>query len=283
MIIGVITIHDDHDILERCFKYHINSGVKMIGVVKHQSTPEANDIIHKYKDYIPVILDIKSDAYQQHLWLKSIRNQLIDRYRLSNTDWVVHFDADEFWTDLNILDDIPDNFSVVRTKDWTNYNPHNTLIHDISLVKYVRLHTASSYQALPKVALRANKSLSTRMGNHRAIDNDNNLINESHIFNSEIEIDHFPIRTLQQLISKTNRAKPALKFREGPNDHRGLHWDNWLKLQEHGKLEEWFMDLLNMCDNKMFRNITDIESNRLIEYSKLLPPTFPGDNDIMPC
>lgn len=250
MKIGALTIHDDSDILRANFNYHLNNGIDALAVILHQPTDKTVDILEDFKSHILLTDTIDEEAYHQHIWLARIRQKTIDAYALGHNDWFVHFDADEFWSGIEQLDYISDDYIAIKTLPWINYMPFSYDYHSIGKVDYINIDNKQPYTPLSKICSRAIKGLDTKMGNHMIADHI-----QGSVINSQITIDHFPIRTFEQFNRKIDRSLKSLKFIKSPNDKRCLHWQQWIQLNDR---EEYYL-----------RNCSHIESNNSFKKSKI--------------
>jgi len=267
MKIGLIAVYNDSDILRACFDYHLNNGVDALAVVEHQTTEEARSIINEYKTDILYIDRIEDTTHYQEKWLKNLRQKLITKLKLNQSDWFIHFDSDEFWSGLQQLDEISADYIAVKTKPWINYMPYSTINHSIAKVKYYNIDPRHSYNLnLRKVATRAISGLNTTRGNHHAtINNSETWLEPRQQVNTEIIIDHFPIRTLNQFLKKVDRGGIVTKHFKPrhDDDRRSIHWRSWIHIED--KKRFYLMNCSHIKDAESLKGkeIDDDMANRL--------------------
>ena len=102
--------------------------------------------------------------------MDELRRTARNKLNLTQDDWFVHFDADEFWSNLELLKAVPNTAQAVSTNAWVNYLPYSTDEHNFKDVKDYVFSSFMHYGSdLSKVALRATSSLVTTTGNHFAV------------------------------------------------------------------------------------------------------------------
>ena len=223
MRIGVVSTRNATDILEQTLAWHLNNGVDLLGVVVHLPTDEVLTIVDKFQDVLAAKLVITEPKYTQDQFMTQVRLQAAAKRKLTPQDWFIHFDDDERWTQLDCLDDIPDEAWAARTLLSTNYAPHSKTEHCFEKITHRDVR-----QTMAKLALRATHPLTTDQGNHGAYLPDGTSIPFQKIQQSHIGIDHFPVRTLAQFKKKVLGWEEVLHFRNGPTDPRSTHWVEWL-------------------------------------------------------
>lgn len=90
VIAGVATVYNEADIIESCIRHHFAEGVGRI-LVADASTDDTPDILHALADEFDLrIFRDEDDHHFQPKWINWLAEQ-------AHADWVVPFDADEFW------------------------------------------------------------------------------------------------------------------------------------------------------------------------------------------
>jgi hypothetical protein len=270
MILGVLTVHDDVDVLEQTLAWHLNHGVTTLGIVQHQTTPEAQEILRRFESEIAVTLVVPTPSYFQKEWLADVRGQLTATLKLSPADWFIHFDADERWSGLDVLDSLPEQVWAAYTQNWANYLPHS--LGEFCFDKITRQdlpdRPVMDYDPLTKVALRACQPVTTTQGNHSAYLSHNKPLPGHRKRRVEIHLDHFPIRTLAQWRRKTCQAENALQYRVDPEDRTGWHWASWLEQHKQDPQQALAQKFQRLLDLQAGRPLTPDEQTRVQNYGK---------------
>jgi hypothetical protein len=267
MILGVLTVHDDVDVLEQTLAWHLNHGVSRLGVVLHQTTPEALAILAKFEAEIAAKLPVATPSYMQKEWLAIVRSQMVKTLQLTDQDWFVHFDADERWSGLDCLQRMPAQVWAVQTQPWSNYLPHSPDEFCFAKVTRRDIKPVMDYEPLVKVAIRACQPVTTTQGNHEAVLVHGKPLPKHRQRVSSIYLDHFPIRTLPQLRRKTCQAANALQYRTDPKDPTGWHWASWLERHRQDPELALVRMFQPLCDAQAGRALTPEEQVRLQGYS----------------
>ena len=112
-------VRDEDDVLEHNLRYHRAQGVDHFLVTDNGSTDGTLEILRRFESegVLTVIEEPSTDDFRDraHWWVtRMARTAATDL----GADWVVHADADEFWSPLtgtlrDALDGIPDDYGVV--------------------------------------------------------------------------------------------------------------------------------------------------------------------------
>lgn len=201
---AVTMVRDEADIIEHTVVHLLRQGVDGIIVVVKMSTDTTPDILRGLSDHDQRIHLGRDTLAGYHQGRKM--SHLVNLARRAGADWVIPFDADEFWfaadqslaqaTDLYAVDTGGIDFSV----------PGGV----------ARLGPAATTS---KVALRPRRWVWIDTGNHSAID-------LGRPTRDDLFIAHAPHRTLEQFERKVVQGAAALRAAEGIPDDHGHHWRN---------------------------------------------------------
>ena len=243
MIIGVLAVHDDADIIQSSFDYHLHNGVDAFCLALHRPTSEVLKIVDRYSRKLIAVDFIKSKGFDQDIWMQALRQRC--KSSLSSEDWFIHFDADEFWTNLHLLKDVPSQVFGVTTNPWTNYIPHAVDRHVFDQIIQFSPDKFLNYSPLSKVAMRATAPLRTTMGNHSLLTDDLMEIDSDSgiVAPLNIDIDHFPLRTLKQFTKKLTQAEVGLQFTQPQAADCCWHWRLWQKFKHNPG--SWFNRIIS--------------------------------------
>lgn len=215
MIAAVCTSYNERDIIAKTISHLIANGVERIWCAD-ASTDGTKDILAEFSE-VTIIHD--TDEYHfQPKWI----NALVDSAREEHADWVIPFDADEFWYAQNgwtikeALEFLPVTDAVCVAApfqhfDWTWRDP--------------------DHAAMSKMAFRPQPGAEVVNGNHRVVGYDGDLNFEC------LAIREIMFRSLEHLNVKcearTLRLDPALP------DGDGQHQKDLYAMSPAERAAEW--------------------------------------------
>lgn len=91
MIAGVATVYNEADIIGLSIRHLLNEGVDRIWIAHGPSTDDTGDILAEFPEV--TVVDDTDDRHYQPKWI----NHLVGLAGEAGAEWVVPFDADEFW------------------------------------------------------------------------------------------------------------------------------------------------------------------------------------------
>lgn len=209
-IVMTLLVRDEEDILAENIEYHRTQGVDHIIVTDNLSIDATPKIIkeYTYKGIVTPIFE-PTDDYSQSEWVTRMARLAKSNY---DADWVINSDADEFWTPTNNL--LPDFFAkidgeidvvVAQRFDFVFLGDSLNPWYD-SMVYRKKESTNFGKPLPPKVAHRANPNIVVKQGNHAVTGNAGKTIKAG-----ELEILHFPMRTIEQFENKIKKGGAALQ------------------------------------------------------------------------
>lgn len=210
MICGVTVVKDEADIIGLSLA-HMLTQVDHIIVADNDSGDGTFEILARVQGENPGRVTIKCD-HEPHYQSRKITAMAME----SGADWVVPFDADEFWLNVAILRDLPDDILIVEAQLFDHVaNPDS---------EGWRRREPSP---LPKVAVRPRAGLTIHEGNHGATYAGVHRPART----TGLEIRHFPLRSIQQMIRKARNGGAALAATDLP-ESVGTHWRGWNQLTD---------------------------------------------------
>lgn len=229
-IVATLLVHDDADILDAWFQHHLAEGVGLFLVTAHRSPSATTDILSRYRDVIAGCWHQEEEAYRQSEWVSRMANAA----RALDPDWIVHLDADEFWTGFECLSrQLPDTM-VVRTGPWRNHLPLTGLSGECctpSEMPYFEIpgRTAPHQPRFAadgmgnggKIAHRPLPDVMVGMGNH--------CLHSPEVgaaATDELIIHHYPVRSFDQFQRKCRNGAQSLRAMQLPKAVGG-HWHHW--------------------------------------------------------
>ena len=249
-----LLVRDEIDIIRPVIEYHLNNGVDEIIITDNGSIDGTLEVCREYlnKGVSEVIIEPSSD-YSQYLYVSRMANLASSKYK---ADWIINADADEFFISrtkgdlkksLSLISDSVDIVEVQRHdfvpiyRDFRNFEPLNFPY------RKVFSNNLRGTPLPPKVIHRRSNNITVAMGNHSV--SGDNLSNTT--TDSDIEIFHYPIRSLKQFESKVTNAGSGLAKNKHLNKNMGFHVRYWYELLLNNKLEEEY--------NKHFYDIIKLE------------------------
>lgn len=178
------------------------------------------------------LVDDPEPAYYQSQKMTA----LADHARRAGAEWIVPFDADEFWltTDGRRIAEVLDEL------------PSETMIAEAAVIDHIAVGDGLSpwrrvgVLELPKVACRARRGLSIAQGNHDA---GYESIPRARRARGLLEVRHFPYRSPEQFIRKATNGAAAYAATDLPRS-TGQHWREYGELIALGGEQagrDWFM------------------------------------------
>lgn len=226
-VVGIAMVKDEADIVGATVA-HMCGQVDGVIVADNLSTDGTRDIL----DGLPVdVVDDPDPAYYQ----SEKMTRLARRAMAEGADWVVPFDADEWWYSpygriADVLGALDHCWAIAAADLYdhvaTGADPADGTIPD--RIGWRRIDKG----ALPKVAARATTDLSIHQGNHGvAFDAPAPTIADL------LEVRHFPYRSPEQFVRKAMNGAAAYGATDLPEDV-GRHWREYGRIAvEHGPEE----------------------------------------------
>lgn len=94
MIIAITCVRNEADILEFTFRHLFKQGIHRILAIDHGSTDGTGDRLRRLARALPIeIVHYDAPCFEQAEWM----NALAGNARLLGANWILPFDADEWW------------------------------------------------------------------------------------------------------------------------------------------------------------------------------------------
>jgi hypothetical protein len=224
-LVMTICVRDEEDVLEENLTYHLAQGVDHIIATNNLSTDGTRDILAKYEATgVLEIIDEPDETFSQGDWVTRMARLAKTKY---GADWVIHPDADEFYTpnDGLTLKDVltavdpqygvvpvhVNNFVAVEGDDyWVN----RMVYREVSYVYY--LDPAQSDGA-GHVCHRGDPNVVVFQGMHEV------AANLQKLDTSLITALHFPVRSYEQFERKVRIAGEAYEKNKVLSPFAGRH------------------------------------------------------------
>lgn len=223
-VFGISMVRDEADIIESTIRHMLHEVDELI-VIDNGSVDGTREILAE----IPItVLDDPDPAYYQSEKMSALAQQARQR----GADWVVPFDADEWWVADGRIGDV-----LARCDS-----------HIVTAALFDHVATPDDQLGwrrreglgLPKVAVRALPGLTIHQGNHGAALTG---VRRPRVADGLLTVHHFPYRSPEQFISKVRNGAAAYAATDLP-EGVGVHWRQYGRiLDEDG--EQGLIDLFN--------------------------------------
>ena len=200
-----LLVRDEIDIIRSNLDYHLNKGIDFIIATDNGSVDGTREVLKEYEKtgHLKYIYEPHYD-YSQDIWVTRMARVACTQYR---ADWVINADADEFFvskpaTLKDALDKVPRDINVVRVERHDFVPFERPCLHPPPTEMIYRKRQSLNIKGKPlppKVIHRAVPDITVGQGNHSA---KSPSFKDSEMASVEIEIYHYPIRTLAQFETK---------------------------------------------------------------------------------
>lgn len=224
-VVGVSMVKDEVDIIRSTVE-HMLTQVDRVIVADNGSTDGTRDIL------AGLDVDVLDDPEVGYFQSRKM-TALAQRAREEGADWVVPFDADEWWYSPfgrigDVLEAIPDEWLVASA---ALYDHVATALDPAEADPVRRIQYRRPYPAdLPKVAARTASDLVIEQGNHGA-----HYTARPAALAGQLVVRHFSYRSAEQFVSKARNGAAAYAATDLPDDS-GAHWRGYGRiLAEQGE------------------------------------------------
>lgn len=219
---AVATVYNEADIIGHTMSHLYENGIDHIWVAHGPSTDDTFRVMLETDGGAFTVIHDDADYHYQPAAI----NALTQRARLEGADWVIPFDADEFWYAMNgltirdALTQLPPDAGLIHARTWIHTTPY--------------LHNLVPQQ-LPKVAFRPRADTIVHNGNHW-------VDGFQYVTLDCLAIREWQFRSLEHLHRKceerTVRLDPSLPHTDGTHqkelfsmspEQRGTAWEQRLR------------------------------------------------------
>jgi hypothetical protein len=246
-IVATLLVRDEEEIIAQTIEHHLSQGIDQFIVTDHMSKDSTLSIIRKFPEVTKIIRE-KEKTYNQFKWVTRMARMACDL----NPDWIVHLDADEFWTGFECLKYVPENIVVVKSS--TNIDPmesDGTTCREYLPIEglkygnfkkedmpYFRYSNVDRISKGCKIVHRPSKKIKIKQGNHDAKEYEG-----QDGFTNEITIDHYPVRSYEHFLMKIKNGGLAYQTSK-LHELIGHHWKRWYQNYLDGSLREEYEKML---------------------------------------
>lgn len=259
-LVMTLLVRDEIDIIRENVVFHLAQGVDYIIATDNGSTDGTREYLAELEaDGIATIIDEPEQNYAQSEWVT--RMAIIAREH-HGADWILHNDADEFWSPQSgsLKSELDSQTVNMFSCERHNLLPEETVVSraDFSFVDITARFSKPfdpdaaclglRYPSLttrvgPKVITRAQGLINVAQGNHCARMADEHRANSANIL-----IYHFPLRTFDQFERKVVNGGASYARNTRLPFEVGWHWRRWYELCQADRLRDEYDRLVLTSD-----------------------------------
>lgn len=220
-MLAVSMVRDEADVVGFTVEHLLDQGVDRVVVLDNGSEDETREIL------LSLGVEVTEGAgavYQQARIMTDLAS------RAAPGEWVIPFDADELWSNLDLLADLDADVAIARP---LVHVPRADDIDDPNPCRRIT-HRQPHPEPQPKVAFRWQPGVNLDMGNHRVFGDSGRHAEPG------LDVRHFQYRSLEQMTAKVRRGTVALDA-AGMPPSIGTHWRN-LAVLDDGALASWWAE-----------------------------------------
>jgi hypothetical protein len=233
-IVATLLVRNEADVLPAHLSHHAAHGIDAYCAADNGSTDGTLYLLA----YCPLVLSLRhivsvedgADEYRQAEWV----TQLTETAHSLEPDWLVHLDADEFWSGLETLTSVPAGVPCVRVASY-DHLPEAGRVADASF-RREDLPRRRPHPTHYKVAHRRIWGARVSFGNH-SLDG-----HEQAPIWPGVVIDHYPVRSYEQFVRKVARGAFVMG-NSGQPFAICSHWRQWGRALEQRRLYEVYYRL----------------------------------------
>lgn len=232
---AVTMIRDEADVIGHTIRHLLRQGIAAVIVADNLSTDATPVIVAGLATEYPGRVFLGKDSWSEYHQGRKM-SHLANLARLAGADWIIPFDADEFWfaetrTVAEFLRSAEGPVVEAAVRD-----AHATSAQGIDLDDPSAVVRLPSEQTSRKVAIRPRRWVWIDDGNHTALD-------LGRATTAGLRIAHLPHRSFEQLERKVTQGADAISRTRGvPSDH-GNHWRSAAAQSREARLEAWHREV----------------------------------------
>ncbi len=265
-----LLVRNEVDVIEGNLRFHLDHGVDFIVATDNGSTDGTKEVLEEYaRKGVLHLIHEPSRIFQQQLWVNTMGELACQQ---CSADMIFHSDADELWHPasgslkfelglkhrVDVLS-VPVRNMLLSNKNGTEVFPHdvayevnNPIIKSVrKVMNEVGWRSFFLYRYPNKVIYRTpNGYVKVVQGNHDVI-TDSPYREFAKQKSSDIEVLHFPIRSLKQFRQKiinNGEGLYNLDLYLGSDNIHAWHAKRWYGLYQQGRLNEEYHRLLDLED-----------------------------------
>jgi hypothetical protein len=219
-LVMTLLARDEADIIEPWLAFHLNAGADFVIATDNRSEDGTTEVLERYarEGHVHLIREAGEDLRQDE-WVTRMARLAATEFA---ADWVVNSDADEFWWPrgaslAEVLAAVPERYGTVSGFLRTFVpRPGGEPFAERMTARFSALapinDPASLYKPIRKVLHRAHSEIRLTRGNHAVVDSPFAPLRGWF----PVEVFHFPIRSYEQFVHKTELQRSAFRHVDRP-------------------------------------------------------------------
>lgn len=251
-VIGVSVVRDEMDVIEASIRHAFHTMCDEVLVVDNGSTDDTWRKLSKLATELPLKVSLDNGPFNQ----SDMVTGLVREATASGADWIVPFDADEFWWSYSgepreVLASVPPSVGVIASSVMNFVASRRCVVRDPANLLRMRyrigrdwasredvLGGSASFIELrypPKILLRPSTNAVVRPGNHSVHGHDGETA-EGHA----LRCLHAPLRSFADLERRSFLRDRHIAHRKSPGGTGGWQFEHWGSLRDAQQLHrEW--------------------------------------------
>lgn len=249
-VVMTLLCRNEEDIIAENILFHLAHGIDHLVITDNGSEDATVERIAAFLDTGRITL-LHEDRYDhdQATWVSRMAEIAVKHY---HADWLIHADADEFWMPVkhsyhDIFNSVQSGVSTLSVKRY-NYLPpdieqENTPFYETQQIREVSSCNNLGQPLPPKICHRSADSIWVDDGNHAVyLEGEVTPARDCR----DIEILHFPVRSLSQYTRKIRHGAEALARNSRISHGVGGTWRaHYEALLQKGSLEHEYRSMVH--------------------------------------
>jgi hypothetical protein len=236
IVAAVSMMKDEEDVADHTIRHLVEERVDVIIVADNNSTDSTREQLEDLVVWVEacgsqlIVVDDPEQGYYQSRKMTELARKAHVEF---GAQWIIPFDADEIWysRSAHLADHLRGLPREVAAVGATLYDHFTTDLDEEGCAFESMVWRRVEPGALPKVAVRWHDQLVIHQGNHSA-----EVAGVTLQPTVELELRHFPYRSLEHFIRKARNGAEAYRAAAGLGKHEGAHWRQYGELLDrHGE------------------------------------------------
>lgn len=228
---AVTMVRDEEDVIGHSVLHLVNQGLDGVIVADNLSTDRTSEVLQEVARGNPNVY-VGTDSMPEYFQARKM-SHLAHLAHRAGAEWVILFDADEFWFAQNTS--VADFLRGVSGHSVVNcymYDGRPTTSQGIGLSDDNGLMRLDSQSSMKKVAIRPDGWVWVNGGNHEAADlpggRTDGLLGV-----------HLPRRTFEQFNRKVTQGSKNIPTHDSVPENFGNHWKASASLNSSQRIDQW--------------------------------------------
>lgn len=266
-VVMTLLVRDEVDVVPWNLEYHLAQGVDYIIATDNRSRDGATSVLKSFESQgLLHYIEEPAETFEQSTWVTRMARMAAVEY---GADWVINNDSDEFWMPSrgnlkDVLGSVPDQFQAVSVRR-LNFSPLEQM-NGLPFFESMTIRDTQSVNILKeplpgKTCHRGLADVEVSMGNHQAFRFGVPLPSTT----SDLEILHFPIRSIDQLSNKAMNGGLSIANNPKFSAEAIPTWRYLYQAWRAGRMQEIWDDLV-LSDDQVR---CGLESGALVRDERL--------------